>query len=106
MGKGRRARPRLLGKKLREIRARFGLSQNEMLKRLGLEAEFSRAELSAYERGVREPPLRVLLCYSNTAQVWLNVFVDDSLDLPPKLPAKGMHGGVKRASQKILKSDS
>ena len=93
MGKGKRARPKYLGKKLREIRFRLGLSQNGMLRHLGLDADFSRAELSAYERGVREPPLQVLLAYSNTIRVWLNVLVDDALHLPSKLPARGMYGG-------------
>jgi transcriptional regulator with XRE-family HTH domain len=95
MGKGRREKPKLLGNKLREIRTRFGLSQNAMLKRLGLDTDFSRAELSAYERGVREPPLRVLLSYSQVARVWINVLVDDQLDLPYTLNHKDMHGGVK-----------
>jgi len=94
MGKGRREKPKLLANKLREIRTRFGLSQNAMLKRLGLDADFSRAELSAYERGVREPPLRVLLSYSQAARVWINVLVDDRLDLPSTLNHKDMHGGL------------
>jgi transcriptional regulator with XRE-family HTH domain len=98
MGKGKRTRPKLLGKKLREIRLQLGLSQNEMLRSLGLEAEFSRSELSAYERGVREPPLQVLLSYSNTARVWLNVLVDDRLELPARLPSRDMHKGIVRRS--------
>jgi transcriptional regulator with XRE-family HTH domain len=100
MGKGKRARPKHLGKKLREIRTRLDLSQNAMLRHLGLESEFTRAELSAYERGVREPPLRVLLCYSNTAHLWLNVLVDDALELPAKLSARGMHPGRRTRSDK------
>jgi transcriptional regulator with XRE-family HTH domain len=96
MGKGRRARPKFLAKKLREIRTRFGVSQNEMLKFLALDGEFSRAELSAYERGVREPPLRVLLKYSKVALIWVNVLIDDELDLPHRFPATEMQTGRQR----------
>jgi transcriptional regulator with XRE-family HTH domain len=96
MGKGKRVMPRNLGKKLREIRSRLELSQNAMLKHLGLESEFSRAEISAYERGVREPPLRVLLSYSKAARIWMNVLVDDQIDLPRNLDHTEMHGGISR----------
>ena len=100
MGKGKRERPRLLGQKMRSIRESFGLSQNEMLRQLGLDQEFTRAEISAYERGVREPPSNVLLKYSAAARVWVNVLIDDDLDLPGSLPSKAMHGGVVRAKKK------
>lgn len=97
MGKGKRARPQFLGRKMRIIRETFGLSQNEMLRRLQLEGEFTRSEISAYERGVREPPAKVLLRYSSVARVWVNVLIDDELNLPSMLPAKTMHAGIGRA---------
>ncbi len=97
MGKGKRARPRFLGKKMRIIRETLGLSQNEMLRRLELENEFTRSEISAYERGVREPPSKVLLRYSAVAHVWVNVLIDDDLNLPSILPAKTMHAGISRS---------
>ena len=100
MGKGKRACPRFLGKKMRIIRESLGLSQNEMLRELGLQDEFSRSEVSAYERGVREPPAKVLLRYSAVARVWVNVLIDDELNLPATLPANAMHPGVKRANSK------
>jgi len=100
MGKGKRARPRFLGRKMRVIRETFGLSQNEMLRRLQLEDEFSRSEISAYERGVREPPAKVLLRYSSVARVWVNVLIDDDLDLPSSLPTKAMHPGISHAKSK------
>jgi len=99
MGKGRRATPKFLAKKLREIRFRLGLSQNAMLRHLGLDTEFSRSELSAYERGVREPPLQVLLSYSKVIRIWMNVLIDDQLDLPPTLGHKQMHDGTKVAKR-------
>jgi len=100
MGKGKRARPKYLGKKLREIRSRLELSQNAMLRYLGLESEFTRAELSAYERGVREPPLQVLLSYSKTVHLWVNVLIDDQLMLPDHLPTKQMHPGNSRLQKR------
>lgn len=100
MGKGKRPRPRFLGRKMRIIREALGLSQNEMLRQLRLEDEFTRSEISAYERGVREPPSKVLLRYSAIARVWVNVLIDDDLNLPSLLPAKAMHAGVKQARTK------
>jgi transcriptional regulator with XRE-family HTH domain len=93
MGKGKRARPEFLGTKLRDIRLQLQLSQNQMLRRLELSDEFTREELSAYERGVREPPLLVLLRYSEVARVWVNVLIDDSLALPSGLPGKAIQTG-------------
>lgn len=100
MGKGKRVQPRFLGRKMRIIREALGLSQNEMLRRLQLEDEFTRSEISAYERGVREPPSKVLLKYSAVAHVWVNVLIDDELDLPAPLPAKTMHAGISCAKAK------
>jgi transcriptional regulator with XRE-family HTH domain len=97
MGKGKRPRPLFLGAKMRKIRDELGLSQNEILRRLGLDEEFTREEISAYERGVREPPSKVLLRYSGLARVWVNVLIDDDLDLPSPLPARAMHPGITRA---------
>ncbi len=97
MGKGKRVRPRFLGRKLRLIRESLALSQNEMLRRLQLENDFTRSEISAYERGVREPPAKVLLGYSAVARVWVNVLIDDDLNLPSTLPAKAMHAGISRS---------
>ena len=95
MGKGKRTRPLRLGKKLRIVRDRLRLSQNEMLRRLQLEDQFTRSEISAYERGVREPPLNVLLKYSEVARVWINAFADDQVELPTILPSAQMHSGVR-----------
>jgi transcriptional regulator with XRE-family HTH domain len=70
------------------IRRALGLSQNEMHGRLGLADEFGRNCISAFELGMREPPLPVLLRYAQTAWVWVDVLIDDSLELPAKLPGK------------------
>jgi hypothetical protein len=54
------------------------------------------ASISGYESGTREPPLPVLLAYARAAGVWVDVLIDDDLDMPKKLPVKGKHGGIKR----------
>ena len=96
MGKARRPRPTRLAEKLIAIRHSLGLSQNEMLNRLGLADEFGRNYISAFELGTREPPLPVLLEYARAAGVWLDVLVDDELDMPEKLPASPKGEGIRR----------
>jgi transcriptional regulator with XRE-family HTH domain len=96
--KGRQESPKRLGEKLVLIRSSLTLSQGEMLRHLGIDKEYTREEISAYERGVRIPPLHVLLKYSKVARVWVNVLIDDGLDLPTKLPAQRMHEGILRST--------
>ena len=86
-----RPKPERLAEKLRQIRLALGLSQTEMLKRLGLEEEMQYARISEYETGQREPSLLTLLAYSRAAGVHMEVLADDALDLPAKLPAKPKH---------------
>jgi transcriptional regulator with XRE-family HTH domain len=89
-------KPHRLGEKLLYIRHALGLSQNGILRRLGLSDELSQAEWSAYERGVRIPSLPVVLLVARLAGVWMDALVDDELDLPDKLPAKPRSEGVRR----------
>jgi transcriptional regulator with XRE-family HTH domain len=91
MGKYPRRRQKRLGKKLRQVRTTLGVSQNEMLRRLGLENELSRTNISNYELGQREPPLYVLLRCARVAGVSTDVLIDDGLDLPKKLPSFPEH---------------
>ena len=76
-----------LGDKLLEIRNAFGLSQSEMLRRLGFEDVLFYNRISDYELGKREPPLPLLLQYARLAGVSTDVLIDDDLDLPARLPA-------------------
>lgn len=92
--KGRQESPKRLGEKLLSIRSSLALSQEDMLRYLGIGEEYTREEISAYERGVHTPPLHVLLKYSKAARVWINVLIDDGLDLPTKLPTQQMHEGI------------
>lgn len=87
MGTKRRPRPARLAEKLLEIRTKLGLSQNEMIHRIGLSGRIVQAEISAYEHELREPPLHVLLQYARAANVLVEWLIDDEIDLPTKLPA-------------------
>lgn len=96
MGKQTRKRPERLPEKLLEIRLKLGLSQNGMVRRMGLEEEIERDYISKYERGTLEPSLWVLLQYARAANVWVDVLIDNDLDLPEKLPARSKSEGAKR----------
>ncbi|HYJ84872.1 MAG TPA: helix-turn-helix transcriptional regulator [Pyrinomonadaceae bacterium] len=98
MGQASRTTPERLAEKLIQIRLTLELSQNELIKRLGLEDDLTQARISAYERSVREPPLLVLLSYARAAGVYVDVLIDDELELPLKLPARPTSEGTKRKS--------
>jgi transcriptional regulator with XRE-family HTH domain len=83
-----RLEARRLGEKLLQVRNALGLSQSEMLRRLGFDEVLVYNRISDYERGNREPPLPVLLQYARLAGVYVDVLIDDELDLPAKLPAR------------------
>jgi transcriptional regulator with XRE-family HTH domain len=91
MGKRARMRQERLAEKLLQIRLALGLSQSEMLRRLGFEDVLDYKRISEYELGKNEPPLAVLLSYARVAGVCMDTLVDDELDLPAKLPAKPKH---------------
>lgn len=91
MGKGARRQPQRLAEKLRAVRLALGLSQSELLRRLGVEDLITYHRVSDYELGKNEPPLEILLGYARVAGVCMDTLVDDKLDLPAKLPAKPKH---------------
>ena len=101
MGRASREKPVRLGEKLLEIRTKLGLSQDGMLRALGLNERYGRHYVSGFERGEREPPLTVLLGYSQVARVWINVLVDDNVNLPENLPASQMHSGIMQVHTSI-----
>jgi transcriptional regulator with XRE-family HTH domain len=96
MGQSPRPVPARLAEKLLLIRDGLRLSQNELIHHLGLSDELTQARVSAYERGVREPPLPVLLRYARAANVSVETLIDDELDLPKRLPASPKSEGIKR----------
>ena len=89
MGEKARQKPARLAEKLLGIREGLGLSQNELIKRLGVELAQNR--VSDYELGKGEPPLPLILRYARLAGISTDVLIDDELDLPDKLPAKPKH---------------
>ena len=86
MGRIPREQPSRLTEKLIYVRKAMKLSQDEMVRRLGLEARLSREEISKYERGLRTPSLLTLLKYARAAGLIVDDLIDDEIDLPKKLP--------------------
>jgi transcriptional regulator with XRE-family HTH domain len=84
MARASRPRPEHLPRKLLGIRLALGLSQNEILVRLGLKGKQQRGAISGYELGTIEPPLPTLLSYARLAGISTDVLIDDDLDLPAK----------------------
>src|SRR5688500_9002588 len=80
-----RPKPLRLAEKLLQIRQGLGLSQTQMLARMGLEETMHYGRISEYEQGKREPTLMTLLAYARAASVHLEDIVDDDLELPRKL---------------------
>lgn len=91
MGKAIRPKPKRLAEKLLQIRTSLGLSQNELIRRLGFEKELVQGTISTYELGKREPSLPLLLKYARLAGVCVDVLIDDDLELPTKLPSRPKH---------------
>lgn len=91
MVKGVRQKPERLAEKLRQIRLALGLSQSEMLRRLGVEDIISYTKISHYELGLRLPSFPLLLRYAEVAGVCTDVLINDSLELPSKLPNVPKH---------------
>lgn len=97
MGRKRRTQPERLAMKLREIRRRLYLSQQQMAERLeGVPAPPYPGLISRYEQGKAEPSLLILLAYARLAGVPMEVLVDDELDLPKRLPSSNKTSGQKR----------
>src|SRR5918993_866612 len=99
MGKTPRAKPKRLPEKLRQIRERLGLSQNGLIRQLGFEGVLVQASISGYESGTREPPLPVLLRYSEISGVWVNSIIDDQVNIPETFPCSPMCEGFRRKTK-------
>lgn len=96
MGTRAREKPARLAEKLVGIRQALGLSQNEILRRINAAERLTREDVSKYERGLREPSLLTLLEYARAAGVWVDVLIDDKLDLPEKIPTVPKSEGLRR----------
>jgi transcriptional regulator with XRE-family HTH domain len=100
MGTRGRPRPERLASKLLVVRQKLGLSQNGMIRRMGLTDQLVQAEISAFEHEVREPPLYVLLEYARAANILIEWLIDDDIDLPSELPADELPSWVMRRGGK------
>jgi transcriptional regulator with XRE-family HTH domain len=96
MGRAPRPKPKRLAEKLLQIRNAFGLSQSDMLKRLGFDDALWYTQISGYELGRSEPPLPILLQYARAAGVYVDDLIDDEFDLPEKIPGTVRHEGIRR----------
>ena len=106
MGSRARPKPERLAEKLLQIRLALDLSQDGMLRQLGLDESHFRSAITVYELGTREPPLPILLQYARIAGVWLDALVDDELNLPKNLPCPTKSEGVRRKSAARTKGRS
>ena len=91
-----RPRPQRLAEKLLMIRQQLGVSQDGMIGRLGLENQLERDRISKFERDTLEPPLHVLAAYAKAANIYVEVLIEDDLDLPETLPSRKKSEGIKR----------
>jgi transcriptional regulator with XRE-family HTH domain len=74
--------PKKLGRKMRQIRERLGMSQREIVAALNYKDTPLRAsQISQYENGQREPTMMLVLAYARLAKVPMEVLVDDKLKL-------------------------
>ena len=103
MGRATNERPARLPEKLRQIRKELKLSQDGMLIRLGFQGTaINRASVSGYELGEREPPLLVLYAYANVANIYVEVLIDDAIDLPDLIPAMEKSLGKRHKKKRLL----
>ena len=79
MGQAKVFRPKHLAAKLVAVRQALGLSQSQLITKLG--CQLTTARVSEYESGTRVPSLLVLLAYAKLARVSVNVLIDDAIDL-------------------------
>ena len=78
MGYARR-RPERLAEKLLQIRKHLGVSQAELVRRLGIETPYN--NVSKWELNKNEPDMPTLLAYARLVGVPMEQFADDDLEL-------------------------
>lgn len=74
-----RKRPKRLAEKLLQIRKHLGVSQTELVRRLGVDVTAN--SISKFENDHNEPEIIILLAYSRLVKVPLEQIVDDQLEL-------------------------
>ena len=81
MGRVKKWRVERLPEKLLKIRKTLNLSQEDLVKSLGLEGKIYRNNISEYESGKRQPPLPIVLAYARLVGISTDVLIDDELNL-------------------------
>jgi transcriptional regulator with XRE-family HTH domain len=76
-----RPRPKHLAKKLLQIRRGLGVSQGEIVRRLGIQDLIDHTTISKYELDKNEPPLAILLAYARLIAIPVEQIIDDELEL-------------------------
>ncbi len=90
MGADKRVKPERLSEKLKYIRQNLGFTLEVMADKLRTpKMSLYRGTIHNYESGDREPPLPVLLRYARLANIYVELIIDDELELPKTLPALG-----------------
>jgi transcriptional regulator with XRE-family HTH domain len=98
-----------LAAKLRQIRMRLGLTQEQMFERLGdTNSALWPGHIGEFETDRREPNLLVILAYGRVMSTtgggeFLETILDDEMDLPDSLPADPKKVTIKRRSRSISK---
>jgi transcriptional regulator with XRE-family HTH domain len=88
MGQSARPRPKRLALKLRQIRLLLDLTQEQLAHEVShIESPPQPGHISEFESGRREPSLLFLLAVARLSGVPMETMVDDSEDLPVRLPA-------------------
>ena len=78
----KRAMPKKLGKKMKQIREGLGMSQRQIVEALNYTATPLRAsQISQYEQGQREPTMMLVLAYARLAGISTDVLIDDKMKL-------------------------
>lgn len=70
-----------LALKLKRIRRKLDLTQDQMAERLGMVSRARRSRISEWESGDREPDRWYLLRYADLARIDVRVLVDDDIGL-------------------------
>jgi transcriptional regulator with XRE-family HTH domain len=79
----RRKIPAKLGEKLAKVRKDRGYSMAEMAEFVSDdEIRIAAQDVFRYEKGQSDPPLQILLHYSEIASVPMDVFANDKLEMP------------------------
>jgi transcriptional regulator with XRE-family HTH domain len=79
MGQNKRPMPAKLGRKLKAIRERLELTEEQLIERLDCPSiPLNRGDIDRYEKNLREPPIIVLLRYARLAGVAQADLADDA----------------------------